>query len=177
MALAGVASGPSREPIRRWLPLLEGSAAIDDRTTAYAHAMEPAFSQLIQAAALIGGVMALMAAGSKAIAPDHSALRLAREFQAAAIEIVVAAAVTDAARHHHRHLLCAARSLGEALTHVGALRPGATVDDGFDAVLTPLRIGWDDLRRTSDALPGFEIISFDQACCACGAYRVPMRCD
>jgi len=54
--------------------------------------------------------------------------------------------------------------LGAALEQTGG-----TFD--VDRILIPLRAGYWQLERAAEALPGFEKISYDRACC--GAGRVP----
>jgi hypothetical protein len=37
-----------------------------------------------------------------------------------------------------------------------------------DRILIPLRAGYTELERAADALPGFETVSYDRACCGQG---------
>jgi hypothetical protein len=48
-------------------------------------------------------------------------------------------------------------------------RPNGRVD--LDPILTPLRAGYTHLQHAANALPGFEMVAFDQGCC--GGVRSP----
>ena len=141
------------------------AAPLDDRTVAYAIAMRRPFEDLRQAAAQLAGVLVLAAAGSRSAVPDHPMLGLARHACDGARDAIRSAAVPAQSAHHHRHLTRAAAWIGRALEQArSTTRPGGVLD--VDGTLPLLRHGWQELHWATGALPGFEIIAFDQACCA-----------
>ncbi len=69
---------------------------------------------------------------------------------------------TERALAHHTHLLRAAAAIGVALKEAdGSLN--------VDRILTPLRAGYAELERAGNALPGFQLVSYEHACCGLGA--------
>jgi len=135
---------------------------IDDRTTAYVLAAQPVFEDLRQVAAQVAGLLVLAATGSRESTPDHPMLAASALVLAKAEDGVkrAAALVTDGARPHHARVAAAAASLQRALACAGAW----PID--VDAVLVPLRGAYDHLQQASSVLPGFQMVSFDQACCS-----------
>ncbi|HEX5226308.1 MAG TPA: hypothetical protein VFW44_01300 [Bryobacteraceae bacterium] len=131
---------------------------VDDQTAAYIVENQRCFEDFKQIAAQLAGLLVLAAAGSKEAAPDHPTLLAARELFRDAEEAFRLARPTEAARKHHRHLARAAELLGSAL---------AATDSrlNVDRILIPLRAGYTELERAADALPGFEKVSYVNACC------------
>lgn len=147
-------------------------AELDDATTAYALAMRQPFEDLRQAAAQLAGVLVLAAAGSRQATPDHPMLALARHALDQATDAVRATTVPPPMRHHHRHMRAAATWIGRALRKsLDGPAAGGTLD--VDATLQLLRRGWQELQWTTGALPGFEIVAFEQGCCALHAGQAP----
>ena len=144
---------------------------IDDRTTAYVIAAQPAFEDLRQVAAQLSGLLVLAATGSKDATPDHPMLDASRRvFAHADAEVRRSGAlVTDGTRAHHRSLASAGAALACALACADAW----PLD--LDAVLPPLREAYAYLQNGSRLLPGFPIVSFDQGCCAVTAARPTSR--
>ena len=142
---------------------------LDDRTVSYVLATERAFDDLRQVASQLAGLLVLAASGAKSATPDHPMMEAARSLCDEAGDAVRHAHPTDRALPHHRHVLQAAAAIGlalaEAREHFGNGRPS-----DIDSILTPLRVGYEHLRRASDLLPGFELIGFGQACCS-GAHE------
>jgi len=68
------------------------------------------------------------------------------------------ARATGRAQRHHGHLLHATALLDRALT-------AARADVAIDPILTPLRAAYTELEQAANSLPGFEMISFEHACC------------
>jgi hypothetical protein len=132
---------------------------VDDATAVYIHEVHSHFEDLKQVASQLAGLLVLSAAGAKSAGPDHPLLRSAGEVLRNGAEGVRSARVPERARSHHDRLASAATLLQRALT---AARAGLEVDP----VLIPLRAAYSQLQQAAAALPGFEIISFDQACCA-----------
>jgi hypothetical protein len=129
---------------------------IDDATAVYIVENQKCFEDLKQVASQLAGLLVLEDAGSKEAAPDHPMLGTARELFREAEEALRRARPTERARRHHDHLARAAKLIGEALQEPGT---------GGD-ILIPLRAGYTELERAADALPGFEKVSYERACCA-----------
>ena len=135
---------------------------MDDRTTAYVIAAQPAFEDLRQVAAQLAGLLVLAATGSKESAPDHPMLLASAQVFAQAQDGVkrASAIVSEPARPHFAHVADAAAALGDALARAQAW----PLD--VDAVLIPLQQAYAHLQRASHALPGFPVIEMAQGCCA-----------
>jgi hypothetical protein len=131
---------------------------IDDATATYILENRKCFEDLKQVASQLAGLLVLAAAGSKEALPDHPALLAARELFREANDAVPRAHPTERARPHHTHLLRAAAAIGTALHEANR---GLNVD----RILIPLRAGYSELERAADALPGFEKVSYERACC------------
>src|SRR6185295_7722871 len=137
-------------------------SAPDDRAVAYVIAAQPVFEDLRQIAAQLAGLLVLAATGSKESTPDHPMLAASRQVLAKAEDEVKSAAalVTGGTRPHYTRVTAAASSLRRAL----ACAESWPLD--VDAVLAPLRDAYDSLQQASSALPGFPVVSFEQACCS-----------
>ena len=139
---------------------------IDDETVAYVLENRKSFEDLRQVAAQLAGLLVLAAAGAKSGTADHPMLEAAGELYQEAVEGVRRARATSRARRHHHHVVHAAAAIGRALStardHPGRLGSARELD----RILTPLRAGYTHLQRAADALPGFELIAFEQGCCA-----------
>jgi hypothetical protein len=150
---------------------------IDDRTVAYVIAAQPVFEDLRQVAAELAGMLVLSATGAKAAAPDHPMLGAASQLFAQATENVqrLQPPANGGARVHHDALLHAAFLLRDALAaaRVELGKPPASAD--LDAPLIPLRHAYDALQRAASALPGFQMVAFDQGCC--GTSTVHLKVD
>jgi hypothetical protein len=141
------------------------AADLDDPTTAYAIAMRMPFDNLRQAAAQLAGILLLAAAKSRTATPDHPMLALATQTYHEALDAIRTAVATPRGRHHHRHLTGAAFWIGRALASArSGSGPSATLE--VETTLLLLRRGWQELQWAVGALPGFELVAFDQACCA-----------
>jgi hypothetical protein len=110
-------------------------------------------------AAQLAGFLVLNASGANTASPDHPMLAAAAELYRDADDGAKCARPGRRARLHHRLLLEASADLGAAL---GAARKGLRVD----AVLIPLRRAYRHLWDAARELPGFEMVSFQHACCA-----------
>jgi len=83
------------------------------------------------------------------------------------LEGIAAARPSPRAIHHHRHLVAALGGLGLALERAREDLHLHGVDRArVDPVLEPLKNAYRNLTWAARALPGFELLSFDQACCA-----------
>ena len=142
-------------------------SALDDRTVAYVVAAQPVFEDLRQVAAQLAGMLVLFATGSKTAAPDHPMLTTASQLFAQASDAIERArpSVTERARPHHDALVHAAAALGEAMsaTRRELGKPGLAAD--LDRPLAPLRDAYARLQHAAAALPGFQMVAFDQGCC------------
>lgn len=139
-------------------------AALDDATLTYVDAMRAPFDLLRQAAAQVAGVLVLAVSGNHGTA-GHPMLDLAASAQLEASDALRRAPPPRRARHHHLHLLHAGTNIGLAL-EAARLHLRGSDEAGTDAVLRPLRAGFQELQRAAAALPGLEIVAFSQGCCA-----------
>lgn len=137
----------------------QGHAPLDDPTVAYILETRRAFEDLRQVAAQLAGLLVLEAAGAKSGGPEHPMLEAAGRRHAEAVEAIHGVRVTIPARRHHEFLVAAAEAIGRALE---AANHGIEIDP----VLKPLRSAYAHLQDASRELPGFEMVSFEQGCCA-----------
>ena len=131
---------------------------IDEATAAYIVENQKCFEDLKQVASQLAGLLVLAAAGSKEAAPDHPTLGAARELFREADDALRRARPTDRARPHYEHLAQAAALIGAALKESRDVL-------NVDRILMPLRAGYTELEHAADALPGFQKIAYDRACC------------
>jgi hypothetical protein len=136
-------------------PLLE----IDDQTAGYILQTRKQFEDLRQVAGQLAGFLVLSAAGANTASPDHRLLETAAELHESAVDGVHSAPPSPRARAHHRSLMEAGAELGLA---IAAARKGIDIDP----VLMPLRRAYGHLQDAARELPGFEMVSFQHACCA-----------
>lgn len=132
---------------------------IDDKTAAYILQTRRPFEDLRQAAAQIAGLLVLSTSGANTASPDHPLLETASELCRDAVERVRTAQPTERARIHHSCLLEAGAALGVSLA-------SARKSLDTDSVLIPLRRAYGHLQKSAETLPGFEMVSFAQGCCA-----------
>jgi hypothetical protein len=148
----------------------ELSRALDDATVAYVLATRKPFDGLRQAASQLAGLLVLAASGAHSITQEHAMLDAARKAHAEAADGLASATVSARARHHHRHLVEAAQVIGIALERAtDSMHDYAVGRRDVDAALSPLKAGYRHLQWAAAALPGFELIDFQGACCAVGA--------
>lgn len=122
------------------------------------------FDGLRQCAAQMAGLLVLAAAGGRTD-PGHPMLELARNAHGAAADATYGARVPAGAEHHHRHMAAAAKTLSAALKAM----PDALArrnEEAVDRAYGPLQAGFRELQNASRCLPGFEIVDFEQGCCA-----------
>jgi hypothetical protein len=136
----------------------ELSRLVDDATVAYIFENQRCFEDLKQVASQLAGLLVLAAAGSKEAAPDHPMLEAANQLFREANDALRRSRPTERAQRHYRHLALAASAIDVALKEA---ERGLNVD----RVLIPLRAGYTELERAADALPGFEKVAYDRACC------------
>jgi hypothetical protein len=139
------------------------SDALDDPTVAYVLAARPHFENLRDVAAQLAGLLVLAASGARSAAPDHPMLQSAEALFQASRDGIRTTRSTERARPHHQHLTQAVDSIEAALLAARS-RLGRPLAD-LDSVLAPLRSGYAHLQQAADALPGFELVGFDHACC------------
>ena len=138
---------------------------IDDDTVAYILLAQKYFEDLRQVAAQLAGLLVLAAAGGKSATPDHPMLDAAKQLHESATAGIRGLRATPRASTHRDYLSRAAAALECALssaqTHLSSAGRGAEVEP----ILHPLQAAYAQLQLAAAALPGFEMISFDQACC------------
>jgi hypothetical protein len=131
---------------------------IDDATAEYILETRKCFEDLRQVAAQIAGVLVLAAAGGASATPDHPMLQAAAELHRAALDRLRSVQPTERARAHHHCLSQAAEALAIALSAAKRME--------IDPILIPVRAAYAHLQRSADTLPGFEMVAFEQGCCA-----------
>jgi len=136
---------------------------LDKTTVTYVLDMGRPFEDLRQVAAQLAGVLLLAAARSKFATPQHPVLGIASVSFERAMESIQSATVPARAQHHHVHMLKSARLIGDALA---SCKSTGALSAELDFLLSILREAWDELRSAAAALPGFEVVAFDRACCA-----------
>jgi hypothetical protein len=134
------------------------SHLVDDATVVYILENRRYFEDLRQVASQLAGLLVLAAAGSKESTPDHPMLTAAAQLHRDAADGLRHSRPTPRARRHHEHVLDAASHLADALAAANRIKD-------VDPILVPLRAGYAALREAANALPGFELISFERACC------------
>jgi hypothetical protein len=142
-------------------------AELDSPTIAYVGEAQPVFDLLRQAEGQLAGLLALAAAGARSATPDHPMLAAARGVFAEGAERLRRLRPSSRGRHHHHHLAEAAALIGLALDGAEAGRHGAG-EGGYDieASIEPLKAAHRHLQWAAGTLPGFEIVAFEQGCCA-----------
>jgi glycine/D-amino acid oxidase-like deaminating enzyme len=126
----------------------------DDRTGAYIIEVHKHFEDLHQVASQFAGLLVLAAASGKNAVPDHPMLEAARRLHQEASDGLLTTRTTERARVHHHYLVEAAAALRSSL---------AQPEVGL--ALAPLRTAYAHLEAASRSLPGFELVSFEHACC------------
>ena len=144
-------------------------SVLDDKTVAYVLDTRKPFEDLRQVAAELAGLLVLAAAGSTSVTPDHPMLQSAERLFSEAADGLQRVRSTPRARDHHGHLLRASAEIRTALACARSQFTRVIPAPEIDEVLTPLRAGYAHLGHASRALPGFELVSFEQGCC--GASR------
>ena len=132
---------------------------LDDGTALYIIEARKCFEDLRQVASQLAGLLVLAAAGADSAAPDHPLVATAGQLHQVSLDGLYETRPTERAREHHHYLLRAAGSIGEALA---AAQRGREIDP----ILIPLRSAYLHLQRVSQLLPGFEMVNFEQGCCA-----------
>jgi hypothetical protein len=145
----------------------ELSHTLDDRTIRYVLETRPHFEDLRHAVGQVAGMLVLAAAGSKTVTQDHPLFATARATLERVSDGIGAVRPSIRAVHHHRHLIAAVGGLGLALKRAQEDMHLHGIDRArVDPVLEPLKTAYRNLAWAAEALPGFELLSFDQACCA-----------
>jgi len=138
---------------------------IDDGTVAYILEAQKYFEDLRQVAAQLAGLLVLAAAGGKSATPDHPMLQAADRLHESAAAGIRSLCATPSASAHRDYLSRASAALECALSSAQThLRP-AERNAAVEPILHPLQAAYNQLRLAAAALPGFEMISFEQACC------------
>jgi hypothetical protein len=141
--------------------------SLDDHTIRYVLETRPHFEELRHALGQVAGMLVLAAAGAKTVTQDHPLFASARRTFDSAGDGIRAARPSARAEHHHRHLVAALGAMNFALNRAQEdLHLSAMSRERVDAVLRPLQSAYRHLAWAAQALPGFELVSFNQACCA-----------
>lgn len=139
------------------------ASELDATTVSYVLDMGPPFEDLRRVAAQLAGILLLATAGSKLATPRNPLFGAASASYERAMDSIRSVTVPQRAKHHHHHLMKSAGLIGNAMA---SCRTSGALAVDLDLVLSLLREAWDQLRLAAAALPGFEIVAFDRACCA-----------
>ncbi len=139
--------------------------ALDDLTVTYVLAARPHFENLRQIAAQLAGLLVLAATGARSAAPDHPLLHSAEALFHESIDGIRRTRATRRALRHHKHLTQAAAALDTALSAARERLGRADGRADLDSIMMPLRTGYSHLQHAANALPGFEMVAFEQGCC------------
>ena len=143
------------------------TGSLDDRTVRYVIETRQYFEDLRHSVGQVAGMLVLAAAGAKTVTQDHPLFATARQTLERVRDGIRAASPSARAVHHHRHLLAAMGALGLALQRAGEDLHLQGVDrERVDPVLQPLQSAYRHLGWAAKVLPGYELVRFDQACCA-----------
>jgi hypothetical protein len=156
----------SAPPPEAWTP--QGQNGLDDKTLAYVLAARPAFDLLRDAAGQLAALLVLAAAGGRS-AQDNPVFALARQAQAEARDLIASLRPGRRGAHHHRHLRACMDALGGACDEASQTMH----KEGQEGALTLLHEGLRQLHFAAGALPGFEVVAFNQACCAAHGFVGP----
>jgi len=142
------------------------ATAVDHRwreaAAIYSAAVRPAFDLLLGVAAQLSAVLIASSAGSKTADVAETILQRARASHGEALETLRSIHLTVPSRHAHGHLERAATLIGAALQR--ARQSNADRAAHIDEILSPLRLGWNELNSASDALTGFCVLNLSQCC-------------
>jgi hypothetical protein len=138
---------------------------IDDETVAYTLVAQKYFEDLRQIAAQLAGLLVLAAAGGKTATPEHPMLDAAERLHESAATGIRTLRPTARASVHRDYLSRAAAALECALSSAQSHLWQAEQSAGMEPILHPLQAAYEQLRLAAGALPGFEMISFEHACC------------
>ena len=141
-------------------------SSLDNETVAYILAARKYFEDLRQVAAQLAGLLVLAAAGGKSATPDHPMIEAAAQLHASASDAIRNLRATPRARTHHECLSRADAALARTLASARARMGPAAMNSEIETILTPLKAAYSQLQFASAELPGFEMVSFSQACCA-----------
>ncbi len=151
------------------------SSEVDGSTTIYVLTAQTAFDGLRRTAMQLAGLMLLAALGGLS-RQDHPLLGLAETAHATAADVLRSLSVPDNSAHHHHHLLKAERALLAALHRIrSGLHHG---EDAQTKITHVIELALEHLRSASKALPGFDLVSFSDGCCACvvqSSRQIPTR--
>jgi len=145
----------------------EHADTLDDAAIRYVLETRGHFEDLRHAVGQVAGMLVLAAAGAKTVTQDHPLFATARTTLERVSDGIGSAHPSPRAIHHHRHLVAAVSGLGLALKRAQEDLHLHGIDRArVDPVLEPLKTAYRNLAWAAKALPGFELLSFDQACCA-----------
>lgn len=138
----------------------------DHALLAYIEGGRVAQDLLCQVLTQLAGYSLMLMTTSRRPNLAEQSIRGASAAAARAFEDIRALAVPSAARHHHHHLCKAAEAARHAFAAAERCgRPDAGEAER-DALTRALQAATAHLRVTARLLPGFEMVDFDQACCA-----------
>jgi hypothetical protein len=149
----------------------ENLAASDDEITDeaildYVAAARPVQELLRQLLTQLAGYSLVLMTREKPALRPEAAMPMARTAAEHAGDRVRALSVPAAAAHHHCHLSNAVDAIRWAFVSVEKCAAAGATDAERDTLTRTLRTASEHLRATARRLPGFDMVDFNQACCA-----------
>lgn len=147
------------------VPVSHLTHELDEPTVSYVLAAQRPFDDLRQAVGHVSGWLVLAALRAADAVADHPALLRAAELLGECRQTLPQMRATARAREHHECLMRAARTLDLAVRSAQT-RAQARTDADIHRLSLTVKAAYADLAAATAALPGFQIVSFADACCA-----------
>lgn len=139
------------------------SLKIDDQTIRYIARAREDYADLRHCAAQLASLLLLASLGGARSLADHSMLSAAQENLVRSRCDILGETPPPCAAAHRDHLRRAAALLSAVALQARERR----LDDcDIDRLLAILKEAWGEMHRAALALPGFQVVSFGQSCCA-----------
>ena len=127
----------------------------------------PLHDRLRQGLTQLAG-LSLLVMLRQAASPDMDGRIRIAEALSETRQMLLALRVPGRAAHHHHHLLEATRTIERVCALIASLKV-RTDEAARRELAAAVRIAADHLRLASRAMPGFEMVDLNQACCAAHA--------
>lgn len=141
---------------------------MDDACQRYVVQAKPVYSAYTDCARQLAALLILQASSVRPQLPEHPMLQALQDEVQALREALSALQPSPRAVHFHRHLLAAERALQHCHDALLVLRRPHQREQALDQALLHVKTAWQHLSWAARALPGFESIDLNQACCASG---------
>ena len=147
------------------MPVPNVSPPLDDQTVTYVLAAQRPFEDLRQAVGQVSGWLVLAALRTNDAVADHPALMRASCLLGDCLDDLPRLRPTALARPHHERLMRVAHAM-DAAVRDAQTRALIRTDADIHRVSIAVKAAYADLAAATAALPGFQMVSFADACCA-----------